>query len=290
LNRAHRIMTDMTSSDFGGAHRPCRGAIAPDASERAVPAAFFGVVALLFAGSVAATIACSRSMAAMGELPMSGGWTMSTMWTRMCGESWPHAAASFLTMWTVMMVAMMLPALTPVLWRYRLAFGRTSANAADRMTTLIGLGYVAVWVVLGAAIFPLGVALAALEMRAPMLARATPLAAGAIVLIAGLMQFTAWKARHLACCREALGHSLTAAAGTALRHGLRLGLHCTACSAGPTAILLGFGLMDLRVMAIVAAAITLERLTPTGDEIARTIGAVACAAGLLLVARAAGLA
>jgi predicted metal-binding membrane protein len=192
-------------------------------------------------------------------------------------------------MWTVMMMAMMLPALMPVLWRYQLAFGRVGANAADRMTALTGLGYVVVWVVLGAVIFPLGVALAALEMRAPMLARATPLAAGTIVLIAGLMQFTAWKARHLACCREALGDSLTADAGTALRHGLRFGLHCTASSAGLTAVLLALGLMDLRVMAIVTAAITAERLLPAGWQIARATGAIAIAAGLLMIARAAGL-
>jgi hypothetical protein len=47
--------------------------------------------------------------------------------------------------------------------------------------------------------------------------------------------------------------------------------------------------MDLRAMAVVTAAITVERLAPAGERFARGIGAVAVGAGLLLIARAAGL-
>jgi predicted metal-binding membrane protein len=282
-------MTDIASSGCHGAHPRCLGSVAPDASERPASAAFFGVAALLFAASVTATIACSASMAAMGGLPMSGGWMLSLMWTRTCGESWLGAAAAFLAMWSAMMLAMMLPALIPVLWRYRRAFGRTAADAANRLTALVGAGYFAVWVLLGAAIFPLGAALAVIELQQPILSRAAPLAAGAVVLIAGAIQFTAWKSDHLACFRDAPGHSLPADAAAALRHGLRLGLHCSACSAGLTAILLVSGMMDLRVMAVVTAAITLERLAPAGEATARLIGAVACTAGFLSIAHAAGL-
>jgi len=282
-------MTDITSSGCHGTHLRCRGSVAPDASDRTARAAFCGVSALLFAASVVTTIAWSRSMTAMGGLPMSGGWMLPVMWTRMCGESWLGAAASFLAMWTAMMPAMMLPAMMPTLWRYRRALGRTAADAAGRLTALVGAGYFVVWVLSGAALFPLGAALAGIEMQQPVLARAAPLAAGAIVLLAGVMQFTAWKADHLACFRDAPGHSLPADAAAALRHGLRLGLHCSAGSAGLTAILLVSDMMDLRVMAVVTAAITLERLAPSGEATARVIGAVACTAGLLLIARAASL-
>ncbi|HEV8260010.1 MAG TPA: DUF2182 domain-containing protein, partial [Burkholderiales bacterium] len=77
--------------------------------------------------------------------------------------------------------------------------------------------------------------------------------------------------------------------GTAWRHGLRLGLHCVHCCAGLTAILLVIGVMDLRAMAVVTAAITVERLAPAGERVARVTGAVAVGAGLFLIARAAGL-
>ena len=140
------------------------------------------------------------------------------------------------------------------------------------------------------AVFPLGVALAEIEMQQPALARAVPIAAGVVVLIAGALQLTAWKTRYLAHCREApgRGRALPADAGTAWRHGLRLGLHCSVCCAGPMAILLVIGVMDLRVMAVVAAGITVERLAPVGEHVARTIGAVVVGAGLFLIVRAGG--
>jgi predicted metal-binding membrane protein len=260
-------------------------------SERTSQRAFFGVSALLFAASVAVTIVWCASMSAMGEMPMPGGWTMSTAWMRMCGQTWPGAAASFLGMWVVMMVAMMLPSLVPMLLRYRRAVGRTSETRLNRLTALAGVGYFFVWTLFGMAAFPLGVALAAVEMQLPALARAVPIAVGGAVLIAGALQFTSWKARQLACCREApgRGRTLPADAGTAWRHGLRLGLHCSCCCAGLTAILLVIGLMDPRAMAVVTAAITVERLAPAGEHVARAIGAVAVGTGLFLIARAVGI-
>ena len=79
----------------------------------------------------------------------------------------------------------------------------------------MGVCYFFVWTVFGMAPFPLGVALAAVEMQ-PALARAVPIAVGVVVLMAGSLQLTAWKARHLAYCREApgRGRTLPADAGT----------------------------------------------------------------------------
>jgi predicted metal-binding membrane protein len=262
------------------------------ASERASELAFLGVAALLFTVSVAVTIAGCASMSAMGEMPMPGGWTMSMAWMRMPGQTWPGAAASFLGMWVVMMVAMMLPSLIPMLWRYREAVGRTGETRLGWLTALVGVGYFFVWTVFGMAAFPLGAALAAIEMQQPALARAVPLAVGVVVLIAGALQFTAWKAHHLSCCREPAGRggTLPADAGIAWRHGLRLGVHCSYCCFGLMAILLVIGVMDLRAMAVVAAAIAVERLAPAGERVARATGAVAIVAGLFLIAQAAGLA
>jgi predicted metal-binding membrane protein len=264
-------------------------------SERASRQVFFGVSALLFAASAAVTIVWCASMSAMSEMPMPGGWTMSMAWMRMPGQTWPGAAASFLGMWVVMMGAMMLPSLVPMLWRYRQivgqAVGRTGETRLGRLTALVGVGYFFVWTAFGMAAFPLGVALAAIEMQQPALARSVPIGVGVVVLIAGALQFTAWKARHLACCREApgRGRTLPADAGTAWRHGLRLGLHCSQCCVGLTVILLVIGVMDLRAMAAVAFAITVERLAPAGERVARAIGAVVVGTGLFLIARAAGL-
>ncbi len=260
---------------------------------RASQRAFLGLSALLFAASSAVTVVWCASMSAMGGMPMPGGWTMSMAWMRMPGQTWPGAAAAFLGMWTVMMVAMMLPSLVPMLGRYRQAIGQAAGGTGEarlgRLTAIVGTGYFFVWTLLGLAAFPLGIALAGVEMRQPALARAVPMAAGGVVLLAGLLQLTAWKARQLACCREAPGCCLPAGAITAWQHGLRLGLQCGRCCAGPTAVLLVLGVMDLRAMALVTAAITAERLAPAGEGVARALGAVAVGAGLFLIARAVGL-
>jgi hypothetical protein len=47
-------------------------------SVRGSQRAFFGVSALLFAASAAVTSVWCASMSAMGEMPMPGGWTMSS--------------------------------------------------------------------------------------------------------------------------------------------------------------------------------------------------------------------
>ena len=209
-------------------------------------------------------------------------------WMRMPGQTWPDVAASFLAMWVVMMAAMMLPSLAPTLWRYRQAVDSAGATRPGRLTALVGVGYLIVWTMIGIVVFPLGVALAALEMELPALARAVPIGVGAVVLIAGALQLTAWKAHHLACFREVSGHghTLHEDAGTAWRYGLRLGLHCSYSCAGLTAILLVVGFMDRRAMAVVTAAITLERLAPDGERVARGIGALVVGAGLFLIVRA----
>ena len=249
---------------------------------------FFAVATLLAVASAAMTIVSCASMSAMGGMSMPGGWTMSMMWMRMPGQTWPGAAASFLGMWIVMMVAMMLPSLVPTLWGCHRAVAQTGEARVACVTALVGAGYFVVWAALGLAAFPLGVALAAIAMQHPALARAVPIAAGAVVLIAGALQFTAWKEHHLARCRAAAGHlcRLPTDVRAAWRHGARLGLHCSCACSGLTAILFVIGLMDLRVMAAVTAAITVERLAPSGERIARGIGAVVIAAGLMLIVRA----
>jgi len=252
---------------------------------------FLGVSAIVFAASVAMTIASCASMAAMGDMEMPGGWALSMMWMRMPGQSWLGAAASFVGMWTVMMVAMMLPSLTPMLWRYGQAIDAAGATRFGWLTSIVGAAYFIVWAVVGMIVFPLGVALAAGLMREPALARVVPIVVGAAVLIAGGLQYTGWKARHLAFCRNTLecSHTLPADAGSALRHGLRLGLHCTHSCAGLTVVALGLGVMDVRVMAVVTAAITAEHLAPAGVRVARITGALGIGLGLLLTGRASGL-
>jgi predicted metal-binding membrane protein len=193
-------------------------------------------------------------------------------------------------MWLVMMAAMMLPSLAQMLWRYRQSVVRPHATQLAGLTALAGLAYFVVWGLLGLAIFPLGVALATAEMENAAIARAVPAAAALAVLIAGALQFTSWKTRHLDRCRQAPQHCqvLPADPGTALRTGIRYAVHCSLCCANLTAVLFVVGIMDLRAMALVTAAITAERLAPRGQWIARITGVGLVATGLWMSVVAAG--
>jgi len=257
--------------------------------------AFIVVSALVFAASSAATIAGCLSMAGMAEVPMAGGWRMSAAWLPMCGQGWASAALSFVGMWTVMMLAMMLPSMAPLLWRQGVSSGSASvagqvdstavASAISRMLPT-GAGYLFVWTALGLAVFMLGAGLAQAAMHWPSLARAVPLAIGPVVLLAGAAQFSAWKARRLACIGHAAakGGACAEHAVAAWQHGVRLGLHCCQSCAGLTATLLVMGVMDWRAMAAVTVAVTAERLAPDGLRVAKLIGGVLIGAGLVVLA------
>jgi predicted metal-binding membrane protein len=259
-------------------------------NERTSQRAFLATSALLFIGSAALTTAWCSSMAQMGGMPMPGGWTMSMTWMRMPEQSWAEATASFIGMWVVMMAAMMMPSLVPALWRYREFVRGTGKRHLALHTALAGLGYFFVWTVIGLAVFALGVALAGLEMDSPALARTIPFMTGVVVLIAGTLQFTRWKKDHLSCWRDTPHDCAPAAnAGTSWRYGLRLGIRCSYGCASLTAALLAVGVMDLKAMASVMAAISAERLAPGGDRVAKAVGAVVTGVGALLIARAAGL-
>ncbi len=248
--------------------------------------AFLAASALLFVAAAAGTVAWCGSMA--GGMPMPGGWTMSMAWMRMPGKGWPGAAAGFIGMWLVMMAAMMTPSLVPMLRSYRRTLRAAGETRLGALTALVGAGYFLVWAAIGAAAYPLGVALASAEMASPGLARAVPAATGVVLVLAGAVQLSSWKARRLdacrnspACCGPVSPHPLGA-----LRAGARAGLQCAVCCAAPMAVLLAAGVMNLAVMAAVTAAITLERTAPAALLAARASGIAFVAAGAAVIVRA----
>jgi len=210
------------------------------------------------------------------------------MWMPMPGQSWLGTASSFLGMWLVMMVAMMLPSLTPMLWRYRASVRASDGIRLAGLTAVVTAGYFCVWTLLGLIVFLAGAGFAAVEMQSTALAQIAPVLTGLVVVGGGALQLTRWKAQRLACCREVPACSCRSALNStsphgyavAWRYGVRIGLQCSYCCAGFTAILLAVGLMDLRAMVVVTVAISLERLAPVGERVARATGVALMAAGL----------
>ena len=209
---------------------------------------------LVFLASVVGTVAWCGSMGAMHCAGMP--------WMIMPGQTWFGATAEFTGMWSLMMIAMMMPVLAPELVRRQRDQGGMSAWK-------FGAAYFAVWTLPGLTLFPIGVAFADLY---------SPVMGALVVMIAGGLQFTRWKSRQLACCRTG------SSKGDAWRAGARLGVRCVYCCAGLTAALVAIGVMDLRAMALVTIAISAERLA-SSRRVAHMIGAALILTGVALLSR-----
>lgn len=182
----------------------------------------------------------------------------------------------------VMMVAMMLPSVTPTLWRYHRHLRAAQPDRAAGGAAIFAAGYLGVWVLVSLALYWLSATLSPMGMVA-MGPPLEPLTAGLVLLVAGAVQCSRWKARQLVRCRECAeprraSNTVTATAW----HGMRLGIDCFSSCAAPMAILFVTGLMDQRMMLAITTAITAERVAPAGRRIARLTGAVAMASGAIL--------
>jgi predicted metal-binding membrane protein len=241
-----------------------------DGDKAVVPTAFIAICILAFIAGVSATVYFYRSMCCGMEMP--GGWTMSMMWMRMPDQTWLGSGLSFLLMWLAMMVAMMTPSALPTFLKTR----RRSASLC-----YMASGYFAIWLLAGVGIYPIGVALAEIEMRSELVSRAVPLVSGAILITAGTIQFTRWKMKHLLGCRSAFGCVISCPEHeTSFRLGCKQGAICCACCAVPMTILLVLGIMDPSVMIVVAIAIAAEKLLPWPEITARLVGVASILVGI----------
>lgn len=171
-----------------------------------------------------------------------------------------------------MMAAMMLPSIAPNVWRYRRHLRAMHAPHAGRRTMAFTAGYAGLWTAIGLAVSALPAS------------RLAPWAAGVVVLGAGAIQRTRWKAKQLLRCREACvaTHGEQSNVTTVWLAGWRLGIDCCLSCAAPMAVLFVGGLMDARMMTVIAAAITAERVAPAGARIARLTGGLAVIAGVVM--------
>jgi len=227
-----------------------------------------GLVAVFLASAIGTVDLCESMKTSM---PMPGGWSMSMAWMRMPGQTWLGAAAMFVAMWSVMMIAMMMPAIAPLLAIQR------------RFAAVAGAAYFLVWSVVGVLLYPIGIAIAIAAMRSQAVSRAVPLSAGVAIAIAGCVQLTPWKLRELSCCRMA---PESANARAAWRIGMRSGVDCVLCCTGFMIAFVVAGVMSLVAMAVTGAAIAIERLSPWPHLIARVLGVLLLVLGTVLIVRA----
>jgi predicted metal-binding membrane protein len=199
----------------------------------------------------------------------------------MAGAPLEQFAAAFL-LWTVMMVAMMLPTAIPAIDVFgRFARKRVSALGSAPATALFVSGYVAVWTAYSAIAAAGQVALS----RTPALHRGSVVLGAALLLLAGTFQFTSFKDACLTQCRSPFPFFLARwrdGALSAFLLGIQHGSYCLGCCWALMALMFVFGAMNLLWMGALSVFMLGEKIAPPSWQLKRGAGVVLILWGFFL--------
>lgn len=197
-------------------------------------------------------------------------------------------APLFLTIWVVMMVAMMFPTAAPMI----LAFHKVQTSKRRRgeafvATWVFVAAYMMVWALSGVAAYAGALAAEAIAARVALSSATVARIGGAVLVVAGLYQLTPLKGVCLSKCRTPIGFIMTSwREGTAgaLRMGLLHGAYCLGCCWLLFVILFPLGIMNIAAMAAITLLVFAEKTLPWGRRVARvTAGALAAYGAVVLV-------
>lgn len=213
----------------------------------------------------------------------SGGMTMPE--ASGAGLSSPGLLAAGVIMWTIMMVAMMLPGATPMIMTYvRVHQRRATARRAVAPTWLFVAGYLCVWTGFGIVAAVSQWMLHQHALMTSAMGHVGPVLGGILLVIAGAFQFSRLKEACLSKCRSPVGFLMTewrdGKAG-AFMMGARHGVFCTGCCWALMLLMFAGGVMSLAWMGALALFFLVEKLVPRPRLFSRTTGALLIAAGIL---------
>jgi predicted metal-binding membrane protein len=225
-----------------------------------------------------------RMSAAMGD-----GHSCHVMASPLVG-SWggPEILMAF-SMWMAMMVAMMLPIVTP--WLLVLSGTKREKDPGAFPLSTAGfflLGYAVIWVAYSA-LATLGQwGLGAAALLSPALVGTSPVVGGVLLLAAGIYQWTPWRDACMTHCRSPLGFFATSwkeGRRGAFTMGLRHGLYCVGCCWALMALSFVFGVMNLLWMAGLTVFLLAEKVTSWGPWFGKAAGAILAGYGLWMLVR-----
>jgi predicted metal-binding membrane protein len=159
---------------------------------------------------------------------------------------------SFVALWVPMMAAMMLPGAVPAVASFIRSDGRVLA------APLFAASYVAVWTMVGLVVYAL------YQPHGTFVA-------GALTVAAGVYELTPRKRGCRQRCRESV------------RSGFEFGIYCVGSSIGLMVMLLALGVMSVTWMAVVAALILAQKLSPPRAFIDAPLALTIVGLGILIV-------
>ena len=220
----------------------------------------FALLGLLLALAVVAWLVTEDRMSGMESMPGMG----------------LGGLGFYVTVWVVMMAAMMFPSVAPTVLMYdRLRAGHRDRGkgAAPDATALFVAGYLVVWTAAGLAAYALFELVRAWDPAFMAWDEAGRFVAGGVIVVAAVYQVTPLKQACLVKCRSPmmfLAERWRHGRVGGLELGARHGAWCLGCCWALMAALFAVGLMSLGWMALIAAFIAGEKLLPwpTGARIA----------------------
>ncbi|MDP3676452.1 MAG: DUF2182 domain-containing protein [Novosphingobium sp.] len=183
-----------------------------------------------------------------------------------------------ITMWWVMMIAMMAPSAAPTILLYarvhRHSIARGSAQERLAPTGAFAGGYLLIWLGFSILAATLHRMMESSGIISDMGSRSQWLSAG-VLIAAGLYQFSPLKAACLSHCRSPAGflsrHWRPHATG-ALRLGAMHGAFCVGCCWVLMALLFVGGAMNLVWIAALSLLVLVEKFVPPGRWVGRGVG------------------
>jgi predicted metal-binding membrane protein len=194
----------------------------------------------------------------------------------------------FITIWVVMMVAMMFPTATPMI----LTFHRVQAEKQRRgeafvSTWVFVTAYMLVWTLAGIIAYVGALAAETVAAGAALSTAAAGRIGGAILVAAGLYQITPLKDLCLSKCRTPVTFIMTSwrdGFAGALRMGLLHGVYCLGCCWLLFVILFPLGIMNIATMAVITLVIFAEKTLSWGRRAASVTAAALVVYGAVVVA------
>ncbi len=202
----------------------------------------------------------------------------------------PWSSLDFLfmfVMWTVMMIAMMIPSAAPAILLFsKFKRQRQETENPFRPTGLFVLGYLAVWTGFSLLATLAQWGLFSTTMLSSAMGQVGALLGGVILLAAGIFQQTTLKNACLRQCRTPVSFLLEDwrdGAWGAFVMGLEHGCFCTVCCWALMVLMFVAGVMNVFWMALIAAFILVEKVVPVGDRIGRLAGAGLAVWGIAMI-------
>ena len=174
----------------------------------------------------------------------------------------------YVTVWVLMMAAMMVPSVAPTVLIYDRLRGQSFAHGSGARadaTALFLCGYLLVWTAAGLVAYTLFELVRSLDPAFLAWDEAGRYVTAGVIVAAAVYQLTPAKRACLAACRSpttVLAERWRDGRAGAIELGIRYGAWCLGCCWALMAALFAVGVMSIGWMALIAAFIAAERLLP----------------------------